>query len=119
MLAKLKKSTKVKGSELKKFHVKAKSPSGRAQFVTVTTDAGTFQLSGNEFRIAMDPEKIRSTLWLEVRRSGKSYIFTGRGWGHGVGMCQWGAKGQAEQGRDYREILGFYYPHSTLTRWSR
>ncbi len=37
------------------------------------------------------------------------FIFTGRGWGHGVGMSQWGAKGMAENGFNYREILQHYF----------
>jgi stage II sporulation protein D len=36
--------------------------------------------------------------------------FVGRGAGHGVGMCQWGARGLAKQGKGYVEILGHYYP---------
>jgi len=39
----------------------------------------------------------------------KQFIFTGRGWGHGVGMCQVGAMGFAKQGKDYRFILKHYY----------
>jgi stage II sporulation protein D len=119
MLALLKKGTKVQGGKLKSFRVKQKSPSGRAATVTVETDKGRYTLSGNAFRIALDPEKIRSTLWTDVTRHGNAYTFKGRGWGHGVGMCQWGAKGQAEAGRDYREILQFYYPNTKLIAWSR
>jgi stage II sporulation protein D len=40
--------------------------------------------------------------------------FAGRGYGHGVGLCQWGAKGMAEQGYAARQILAFYYPGTTL-----
>jgi stage II sporulation protein D len=120
MLATLvKKTNKVKGSELRLVKVRQKSPSGRAQFVSVRTDVGTYDLSGNAFRIAMHPEKIRSTLWTNLQRKGNTYTFSGRGWGHGVGMCQWGAKGQSDAGRDYREILQFYYPNTKLTTWSR
>ncbi|NLE74138.1 MAG: hypothetical protein GX604_05890 [Actinobacteria bacterium] len=42
------------------------------------------------------------------------FIFQGRGWGSGVGMSQWGAWGAAQDGRDYRWILDFYYPGTTL-----
>ncbi|MBS1983180.1 MAG: SpoIID/LytB domain-containing protein [Bdellovibrionales bacterium] len=119
MLALLKKSTKVQGKKLESFRVRHKSPSGRAETIAVRTDADVYELSGNAFRIALDPEKIRSTLFTDVVRQGHSYTFRGRGWGHGVGMCQWGAKGQAEAGRDYREILDFYYPNTKLVMWSR
>jgi stage II sporulation protein D len=38
-----------------------------------------------------------------------AFVLAGGGWGHGVGMSQWGAYGQAKAGRDYREILSTYY----------
>ena len=119
ILSALRAKTAVKGAKLKTLRVKKKSMSGRTQTITVVTDAGRYDLSGNEFRIALHPEKIRSTLWTEFKRHGDGYQFQGKGWGHGVGMCQWGAKGQAEAGRDYRDILDFYYPHSELRKWSR
>src|SRR5439155_11890992 len=47
-----------------------------------------------------------------------SFVIDGRGWGHGVGMSQWGAEGFAAHGWGYRQILGHYYPRTTLTRTS-
>ena len=44
------------------------------------------------------------------------FVLTGGGWGHGVGMSQWGAYGQARRGRTYRQILATYYPGTELTR---
>lgn len=46
----------------------------------------------------------------------KEFVFTGRGWGHGVGMCQVGALGYAKQGKDYRYILQHYYSGVQITR---
>lgn len=46
----------------------------------------------------------------------KQFVFTGRGWGHGVGMCQVGALGYAKQGKDYRYILQHYYTGVQITR---
>src|SRR6185312_17129167 len=43
-----------------------------------------------------------------------AFVLAGGGWGHGVGMSQWGAFGQAKAGRDYRSILAHYYPGTTL-----
>jgi stage II sporulation protein D len=45
-----------------------------------------------------------------------SFVFTGRGWGHGVGMCQVGAYGLARQGMSYEQILKNYYTGIQLTR---
>jgi SpoIID/LytB domain protein len=46
--------------------------------------------------------------------SAPAFVLAGGGWGHGVGMSQWGAFGQAKAGRDYRTILSYYYPGTTL-----
>jgi stage II sporulation protein D len=43
-------------------------------------------------------------------------VFSGRGNGHGVGMCQWGAKEMAEKGHDFKSILSHYYPGTSLMR---
>ena len=51
-----------------------------------------------------------------VARSGDSFEFKGRGLGHGIGMCQWGAKKRADSGWDSRRILGFYYPGTRLRK---
>jgi stage II sporulation protein D len=47
--------------------------------------------------------------WLSVRQEGQDAVISGRGWGHGVGMVQWGVKGKADRGMTYPEILAFYY----------
>jgi stage II sporulation protein D len=110
----------VKGDRLLNVSVKRKSRSARVEFVSVKTNEGTFEMRGNAFRIAMNPEKIRSTLWTYFRRrDGNIYEFEGKGWGHGVGLCQWGAKGQAEHGRTYRQILSYYYPGADIAQWKR
>jgi stage II sporulation protein D len=52
-----------------------------------------------------------------VRDEGDSIVFEdGRGFGHGVGLCQWGAQRKAQQGRSYTQILAFYYPSARLCR---
>jgi hypothetical protein len=46
---------------------------------------------------------------MTLRQDGSAIVMAGRGWGHGVGMVQWGAKGKADRGLDYRQILSYYY----------
>ena len=50
----------------------------------------------------------------EVSREGGDFVLRGRGWGHGVGLCQIGAAVMADRGYDYRQILGHYYPGAEL-----
>ena len=54
------------------------------------------------------PQTIPSK-WFTTSNTHSSVILTGRGWGHGVGMVQWGAEGKASRGLSYRQILGYYY----------
>lgn len=48
--------------------------------------------------------------------SGSGYLFVGKGYGHGLGMSQWGAKGMADEGYDYKQILQHYYRNVTITK---
>ncbi len=52
--------------------------------------------------------------WYEVSVTGDRVSFTGRGSGHGVGLCQIGAEVMGEEGKSYREILAYYYPGTKL-----
>ena len=76
-------------------------------------------ISGNEFRLLVNKRfgvrKLRSMLF-DVRRSGNEYLFEGRGYGHGVGLSQWGAHGMARRGTSYADILSFYYTGTVLSR---
>ena len=70
---------------------------------------GKLNLSAKDFRNAIGPNEIRSTNFTVVRAAGDA-VFVGVGWGHGVGLCQWGAYSMAKDGRTYKEILAYYYP---------
>ncbi|MCB9771201.1 MAG: SpoIID/LytB domain-containing protein [Candidatus Omnitrophica bacterium] len=70
-------------------------------------------ISGKDFREIVGPNIIRSNNYYVVMQ-GYYCDFFGKGWGHGVGMCQWGAQGMATQGYHYDKILQFYYPGSTI-----
>jgi len=73
-------------------------------------------LRGEDLRLALDPtgRKIQSTV-CQIVSWGDGWAFlSGRGWGHGVGMCQNGAEGMARQGKSAEEILQHYYPGSEI-----
>jgi len=53
---------------------------------------------------------------VEIQPDGDKFIFNGHGWGHGVGYSQWGSAGMGKAGKDYREILAYYYPDTKLKR---
>ena len=91
--------------------VAATSPSGRALVVRVTGASGALDLRATELRTILGVTFLRSTLFTArlTRDEAPAVEFQGRGYGHGVGMSQWGARGQALLGRTYPEILAFYY----------
>jgi stage II sporulation protein D len=65
-------------------------------------------VSATAFRGAVGAEELRSTLFT-ISREGDVYTFRGRGYGHGVGLSQYGAKGAAEEGLPFRRILRAFY----------
>ncbi len=92
------------------------SKSGRSKTVKVVTDKGKIVLSLNEFRSIVGYNVLRSARSLTCRQRPGAFYFTGKGWGHGVGMCQDGANGMAKLGNDYKGILRRYYPGTEIYR---
>jgi stage II sporulation protein D len=76
-------------------------------------------LYGNDIRSSIRTAKKNLMLWstlFEIERSGSEITLNGKGFGHGVGMCQWGAIGQSRQGRNYKQILSHYFPGTETGR---
>ena len=88
----------------------------RIQTLLITDhDGKQITISGKDFREAIGPNVIRSNNYYVVMQE-EDCDFFGKGWGHGVGMCQWGAQGMASLGFTYDKILKFYYPGTVLGR---
>jgi stage II sporulation protein D len=107
--------------ELTNVRITRRGPSGRAAEVEWTTDRGSWRVPGDKNRWILrrpDGGILRSVFVdLDVTPSGSRVghvVATGRGNGHGVGMCQMGALGRAEGGQDFRRILEAYYPGTTV-----
>lgn len=82
-----------------------KGPSGRA----MTVQVGKVTVSGPALRLALGSEKMRSTLLTGFSVSGGKLVVSGKGFGHGVGMSQWGAKALAEQGKPAEDIVRYFF----------
>jgi stage II sporulation protein D len=89
--------------------------SGRLRTVHVTGSTGAAALSGFDFRRLAGRHLVRSTRISSVSLDGSVIDVSGTGFGHGVGMSQWGARTMAAQSFDYAGILRFYYKGSALT----
>lgn len=102
----------VAASGWRQLTVARRGESGRAIMLRLDSQ----EISAEDFRIAIGESlgwnKIPST-WFEVSRQGDRFQFHGRGWGHGVGLCQKGAAAMAAQQRNAAEILAQYFPSAT------
>lgn len=96
------------------MQVSQRGVSGRAIALTVSGDAGASEIRG-ELNIRRAFKNLPSAMFV-LTGGPKEWIFTGGGWGHGVGMCQIGAIGRAEHGQSFREILAHYFQGSELVK---
>ncbi|MBN1897972.1 MAG: SpoIID/LytB domain-containing protein [Spirochaetes bacterium] len=92
-----------------------RSSSGRWISLKIRGKPKDIMMNGNTFRLILGAEKLRSTKFV-IRRVRDGFKFMGRGWGHGVGMCQWGARGMAERGYKYYQILRYYFRRTKLVK---
>jgi stage II sporulation protein D len=100
-----------------------RTPSDRVRALEITTDRGTYTLRGNDIRFVMrDPSGaiLNSTYFstdVSVGSGGVQQLtLKGGGYGHGIGMCQFGAMGRARAGQSYRTILTTYYPGTSVEK---
>ncbi len=82
---------------------------GRVPRFEITDGVTRVAISGSELRTSLASVKLPSP-YVSVRYLGTDATFDGKGHGHGVGLCQWGARGLGLSGRNFRQILQFYYP---------
>jgi stage II sporulation protein D len=102
--------------------VESRTPSGRVARLIIAAEHGNFALRGNDIRYVLRApggEILNSTYFsvvAELRRDGglARLVVKGNGYGHGIGMCQWGAIGRARAGQSARMILATYYPGTTV-----
>ncbi len=106
------------GFDARGFTIEDRSRDGRVSTVKILGPGGRSALmQANAFRLFVNEQTsgygLRSTFF-DAERRGDQYVFEGRGYGHGVGLSQYGAREMARQGYDYRDILSFYYTDVAL-----
>jgi stage II sporulation protein D len=110
--------TRFPGLGFRNFEVLERGASGRVGKIRIEGDEGrTAEVDGLAVRWTLDvPDTLFTAKRLTPPRKEAGWLFTGRGWGHGVGLCQVGAYGMAQRGHTYREILYHYYTGVELSR---
>ncbi|MBP2645143.1 MAG: SpoIID/LytB domain protein [Firmicutes bacterium] len=102
-------------SSIDSVEIGQKGPSGRAVQLVINK---TVQVSAPDFRVALDSTKLKSMLLDKIEVTGNMVAFTGKGFGHGVGMSQWGANKLAQQGKKPEDIVAYYFKNVTIEkRW--
>lgn len=97
------------------LHVARDRPDTRATHVTIETTGDPLTVPADTFRRILGFDTLKST-WFGMRARRNGWSIAGHGFGHGAGMCQWGAKAMGERGKDYRQILQFYYPGTQVMK---
>lgn len=96
------------GTELFALEITQRNPSGRVRSVRLQGKGEEVTLTGRKFRELLGANRLRS-LNFTAGLSAGMVTFSGLGWGHGVGLCQWGAYGMGRAGRSMEEILDHYF----------
>lgn len=95
--------------------------SGRARKIVIQGEKGEKEMTGSAFRGVIGYSRLKSTLFTVATDASGRLVFSGRGYGHGHGLCQWGAMGMAAE--PYRkscaEILEHYYPGGVIAQLSQ
>jgi len=90
---------------------------GRAHKLVIQSTWAEKVVDADAFRVWVDPMRLKSNLITKIKTNDAgAFVFKGRGWGHGVGMCQYGMKYLGELGYGYQEILGYYFPGAQVSK---
>jgi stage II sporulation protein D len=101
--------------EIKDIKVTERDPAGLVKQVFVIAPHKKLSISGKKM-YSLFPS-IKSFCYT-IKKKGKGYIFQGKGYGHHMGLCQWGSLGMVEDGWNYKSILQFYYPETEFMQLS-
>ncbi len=88
--------------------IKSYTATGRAKELSITTESDQNTVKCNDLRKLLGWQRLPSTNF-SMTMDGDSIIFEGKGYGHGIGLCQWSALEMARKGKNYKEILSFFY----------
>jgi stage II sporulation protein D len=93
--------------------------SGRAETIAIYHSGGVSTIGGNDLRVALDPMRMRSNFLTKVEVKDGRVAMEGRGFGHGVGLSQWGAHNMAKMGKRHEEICRYYFKNVMVEkRWA-
>jgi stage II sporulation protein D len=110
-LSEIEKSLNISGIEV--ISIKSHTSTKRVKQLNIKTKSGTTAINATDFRKALGWSRLPSTNFT-LTNNGDWIFFEGKGYGHGVGLCQWSALKMAHEGKNYKEILSLFYPGTII-----
>lgn len=104
------------GRDIIDFSITDRSSTGRVREVKVKTKRGSFTFRGYDIRKLLKKDGFLPSNFFFLKNQGDKVIIIGRGFGHGVGLCQYGTLSLAKKGVDYERILKFYYQGTKIKK---
>jgi stage II sporulation protein D len=99
--------------DIQEIAIDSYTATNRVKALRISHAKGTVRIKVNEFRKMLGWKRLPSALFTLTPVNG-TILFEGRGYGHGVGLCQWSALQMARDGMNYKEILSYYYSGTTI-----
>ncbi len=110
----IEKSLGIKG--ITNMQIQSYTSTQRVRTLTVLHSEGILNVEAKDLRKMLGWSRLPSTSFTLSRDNG-NYVFDGKGYGHGVGLCQWSALEMSREGMTYRQILDYFYPGTKLEKY--
>jgi len=104
------------GDKIKSISVLSKTKNDRIKDLQIIGNKDKIILSGENLRKIFGYNKIKSTKIDKIEIDNNRIYFYGKGWGHGIGLCQWGANELTKQGKSFKEVIEYYYPKTKIKK---
>lgn len=116
-LSEMEKASGING--IKEIYINEITASNRARNLKFITENGEYIVVAKDLRKNLGWDRLPSTMITNISKDKDFFIFEGKGYGHGVGMCQWTALDMAKKGMNYKEILAKFYPNTTIQLYEK
>ncbi len=101
-------------NDIKEISIASYTVTGRVKSLRIKgEESSIIEIKATELRRLLGYKRLPSTDF-SIKIENGDVVFEGKGWGHGVGLCQWGAQEMARKGKNYREILEHFYPGTVI-----
>ncbi|MBI5100202.1 MAG: SpoIID/LytB domain-containing protein [Nitrospirae bacterium] len=102
---------------IKDIYIASYTSTGRSKTLKIVTETSEIEIKATDLRKLLGYRELPSTHF-SITKNDTEIIFNGKGYGHGVGLSQWGALEMARKGKTYKEILAHFYPGTAIMKYN-